>query len=682
MTPPAWLRDRRLVASALLLLTLLAYAPAVLGGAFHFDDGHSIVQNEGVRRLANIPRFFVEPQLWSGEPGNTMYRPALLVTFALDYALWGYAAAAWLVTNVLIHACVVVLVHRLALRLGLSDLAALFAGVVFALHPVNSETLNYVSSRSESLAALFLLGALHLHLNRGWKAKAGATACFALALLTKENTAPFCVVVACYELFATRDATRVRLRRAVGFGLLYAVPAVVFVFVVRPAMLNTEALPVGFLQAAHATDPQVGAGRSYLGNMLVQSRVDVLYLQLLVKPVGLSIDHDASVVASASKVAVAVAIHVAILAAAVGSALRGRRLFALCVGWWWALHLVTFVQPLNVVMNEHRLYLPMIAAAVLGGAALARVAELFAERSGSFAKGAVVAGAPLVCFVPLTVQRSREWRDEETLWTAAVERSPMSARAHMHLGAVWHERANACYDRDERVRLLDAALAEYAKSDELHPGWADLQLDVGNARLARGKALKNRGDLELALAAYVKFGEIVGRYAARPRMLQAAALSELDRHEEALALARGLKSEDSSVTSMYDDLIAGILRRQGDKKGAAEAMERVIAIEEPILRADGLLQLGWWCFEDGELDRAEGYLTRALAVARKSRDRRPPLFVIRFLTLVGQGDNPTIDEMEKMARTLGWTAPPAELAWVLGGPTPGVFTGTVSRPPR
>jgi hypothetical protein len=676
---PAWLRDHRLVASVLLLVTLIAYLPSVMSGAFHFDDGHSIVDNEGVRTLANIPRYFVEPQLWSGEPGNTMYRPVLLVTFALDYAVWGYRASGWLLTNVLIHACVVLLVYRLARRLGLSDLAAAFAGFVFALHPAISETQNYVSSRSESLAALLLIAALHLHMNGGVRGVALSFACLCAALLTKESAAPYCGVVFFYEFLVPRTPLGHRAIRAFAFLWLYCVPATLFLFVVRPWMLHAEALPVGLLHAAENVDPQVGAGRSYVGNMLVQSRVDVLYLRMLFAPFGLSVDHDVSVTAPATKIAAAIAVHLAVIAAAVRSALRGKRLFALCVGWWWALHAVTFAQPLNVVMNEHRLYMPMIAVALLAGAALARVAELAADRVGSSARGMAVAAAPLVCFVPLLVQRAREWRDDETLWTTAVERAPLSGRVHMHLGAVWHERANDEYDRDERVRLLDMALAEYATSDALHAGWADLQLDIGNARLARGKALHDRDDLEKALAAYVRFGEIVGVGTARPRILQAAALSELGRHDEALALARKLRSEDASVTTMYDDLVANILRKKGDKAGAAEAMERVIAIEEPIDRVDGLLQLGWWWFEDGDPVRAEPYLKRALAIARRSHDRRPPLYVIRFLRLVGQGDSPTVDEMEKMARALGWTAPPAEVRWVLGGATPGVFTGTAGR---
>ena len=102
---PAWLRDRRLVAALLFLVTLLVYLPAIFWGTFHYDDGHSLVENPGIRSLANIPRFFVEPQLWSAEPGTLYcyrvqsvvrscegYEPALQGTclvLAWDLHLWG-----------------------------------------------------------------------------------------------------------------------------------------------------------------------------------------------------------------------------------------------------------------------------------------------------------------------------------------------------------------------------------------------------------------------------------------------------------------------------------------------------------------------------------------------------------------------------------------------------------------
>lgn len=672
---PSWFRDHRLVSGLLVLATLLVYLPAMSWASFHFDDMHSIVDNTNLRSLSNVPRFFANPQLWSAEPGNVMYRPFLLVTCALDYSFWGYNASGWLLTNALIHAAAAILVHRLALRLRLSDVAAALAGAVFALHPAISETQNYVSSRSDSLTALLLLGALHFHISGGTRGVAGAMTCLVAALLTKENAAPFCAAIACYELLVPRSPLWHRLRRAAGFGVLYGVPALYFIFVVRPTMLHAAAIPVAFATAPVGADPLVGGGRTYVGNMLTQSRAQILYLQMLLKPVGLSIDHDVAVTASVAKVAAAVAIHLAVIVAAVRSALRGHRLFPLCVGWWWALSAVTFVQPLNVVMNEHRLYQPMIAAALLAGAALARVAELLGDQTGSTAKGLAIAAAPLVCFIPLTIARSYEWRSDETLWTAAVERAPMSPIAHMHLGAAWHVHANATFEPDEKLRLLDAALAEYAISATLHPDWPDVLLDIGQARFARGGITHDRADFEKALASYTRFGEIAGAGAARPRLLQASALLELGEFDRALALVEKVKSEDpESVTRLYDDLIARILRRKGDKKGAAEAMRRVIAVDERDKVIDGLLDLGWWYFEDGDLDESQKLLGRAFETAKTTGDFRAPLYIARFLFLIRQ---PGAEKFLHDAEKLGWKAPPEDARWVTGGSTPGVFTGTV-----
>ncbi len=679
---PAWIRDHRLVAGLLFLATLVAYLPA-MSGSFHFDDMHSIVLNQGVRDVSNIPRFFVEPQLWSSEPGNCMYRPVLLVTYAIDHQVWGYNAAGWLLTNALVHAAVAILVFRLALRLGLGELAAMFAGAVFALHPALSETQNYVSSRSESVAALVMLVALHVYLTARVAAGGrriallGASAGIgALAVLTKETTAGFCLAVLWFEAVAVRGHAGGRAARAF-VALVVLAAGLGVALLVRREMLGHAVAELNLVATAPGVDAQVGGGRSVLGNLLVQSRVVVLYLQTLVRPVELNVDHDVAVRAPMAAVVAACAVHFAVAAAALRAAWRGARLFPLCVGWFWIFLAPSVVVPLNVVMNEHRLYLPMIAVALLAGASLARVAELLAARTGSFARGMAIAAAPLACFVPLVVDRSLEWRTDESLWTVAVERAPHSARAHMHLGAVWHEQANGTFERDERVRLLEKALAEYAKSDALHPGWADLQLDLGNAWFTRGEALHDPADFEKALAAYDRFADIVGAKAHRPRLLRSAALAQLGRFDESIALVEGVKDENRDDSPMYDTLIARILRKKGDKAGAAAAMERVIARTEPKNEVDGLLDLGWWYFEDGDHDRAAGYLGRAWNVANVSRDMRPPLYMARFLVLLRQ---PGAEKFLRDAMALGWKAPLAEARWVAGGATPGVFRGTVGAP--
>ena len=255
----------------------------------------------------------------------------------------------------------------------------------------------------------------------------------------------------------------------------------------------------------------------------------------------------------------------------------------------------------------------------------------------------------------------------------------------MHLGAAFHQRAQAA-PIEESLPWLDAALAEYAIAQRLHPGWYDLALNRGGAWLARGRATGERADLERSLAAYEEAGRIVGPAKERPRYLQAVVHTELGRfdpahYERSLELMTRLDEEDDSVTTLYDDALARTYRAMGDRARAAAAMERVIAIEEPQGRIDGLLTLGWWHFEDGDLESSQDVLTRALEMARRAAETdiddarrrrlfRAYLYVARFLNLVGQPD-PSFAES---ARKLGWTAPPAEIEWLRGGRTPGAPT--------
>ncbi|MBT6625958.1 MAG: hypothetical protein HOB49_03070, partial [Gemmatimonadetes bacterium] len=67
-------------------LVLLAYGNSV-SGSFHYDDEHSIVRNASIQKLSEIPNFFVDISAFSGDEGKGMYRPLLLVTYALNYTI-------------------------------------------------------------------------------------------------------------------------------------------------------------------------------------------------------------------------------------------------------------------------------------------------------------------------------------------------------------------------------------------------------------------------------------------------------------------------------------------------------------------------------------------------------------------------------------------------------------------
>ncbi|MFT7694526.1 MAG: 4-amino-4-deoxy-L-arabinose transferase-like glycosyltransferase, partial [Candidatus Latescibacterota bacterium] len=131
-----------------------------LGNGFHYDDFHSLVNNPHIGTLNNIPGFFVDPTLFSLDEKQAMYRPVLLASYAMNYALLGGTPQGFHLFNVLLHAANVVLLLYLATALGFASLAAWTAAIVFAFHPIAVETVHYVSSRSEGLMAFGILASL------------------------------------------------------------------------------------------------------------------------------------------------------------------------------------------------------------------------------------------------------------------------------------------------------------------------------------------------------------------------------------------------------------------------------------------------------------------------------------------------------------------------------------------
>lgn len=167
---------------AVWLVVAAALLPYVnsLDGGFHYDDEHTLVRNPHLRQLSSIPGFFVDSATFSAQPDMAMYRPLLQTSFALNRALsadpWS-----WHLTNLLVHAAAALGVLALGRRL-LPAPAALAAALLFAVHPVQSQVVNYLSSRSEAVAMGFVLWSLVLWVDRR---RAASAALLALALLSK-----------------------------------------------------------------------------------------------------------------------------------------------------------------------------------------------------------------------------------------------------------------------------------------------------------------------------------------------------------------------------------------------------------------------------------------------------------------------------------------------------------------
>lgn len=215
------------------LVITAAYANSLQGG-FHLDDWYALVQNPHIRSLANIPRFFIDPQTTTVLPENRDLRPILLVSFAINYALSGEAVWSYHLLNLLLHWLAVVLVFRIVrdhLWLGEDAVPlAAAAALIVAAHPLNTEPVNYLYARSALLTAVFYLAAFDAAIR---DRRLASAVLLTLALLTKAIAVTFPLVLAGYWWFARRQSPQGQWRGipwgflatlgavAVGGGVLY-----------------------------------------------------------------------------------------------------------------------------------------------------------------------------------------------------------------------------------------------------------------------------------------------------------------------------------------------------------------------------------------------------------------------------------------------------------------------------
>jgi tetratricopeptide (TPR) repeat protein len=490
------------VAVAVIVILGTAVFANSLPNAFHFDDSHSVVENPWIRSFRHLPRWFTDVSAFTVLRENQNYRPVLLVTYGLNYATGGLRPAAFRWFNLAGHlacAVLVLLLVRELLRRTWPDPAVgggawvpFLAGGVFALNPLQSEIVNYISSRSDGLCAGFYLLAFYLWVRAngadspgrgvdptprpgGGRAavllRVGAAVAFALGLLVKEVAITLPATLWLWEvLIERRPAVRIGWRRLGGYALLGAVA--VGYLVLRAYLLRDY-------------DTRYRSITPPLEYLYTQLHAWFYYVRLFLVPVGLCVDPDYPMSRTF--------LEPRVLGGAVGFAgtvalcwwLRRRRpevTFGLAF-FWVTLLPTSSVLPIAEAVNEHRPYLGnaglALLVALLLGAALPRLVGARVARG--------VAVAVLATLAALTVARNRVWQDDLTLWRDVVQKAPRSGRAHLNYGLALFGRGRT-----------QEALAEYNECARHWPGYSYCYINRSIIYRERGQYTEALNDLRVA----------------------------------------------------------------------------------------------------------------------------------------------------------------------------------------
>lgn len=436
-----------------------------LAGSFHFDDY----------------------SLFSGNVFHTLAtRPLAAVTFWFSLAAGDRNPIDYHAVDLALHVVAVLLLYE-ALRGLAGNRAAFLGAMVFAVHPIQTEAVNYVFERATELDTVLCLAALLAWLrDRPWH----AAAWFAAALAAKQECVAFPIFLLLLDLSRARRVRRLPL----AFMLLLSAAAGSAVMI---AVGRTPGVEVGSQ-----------AGIAWSAYLLSEGAVILRYLRLLVVPWGFNVDPEIHT----PPVWLGIGAWMLVAALVWLAALRFKKSGAGSWFGFWFIGGIILLLPSSSIFPaadlaaDRRMYLPMIAFAACAGILL------------QYVRPAALVAALAIVWIGLSVQRTLVWRTERSLWSDAVEKSPDKVRPKLQLARASPPeaaltllgQARSLAPRDARIPAEEGriylatghpaqALTAFGRALALDPRNAGALNNRGAALLALGQRDAARQDFERAL---------------------------------------------------------------------------------------------------------------------------------------------------------------------------------------
>ncbi len=583
--------SRRLAAGALVivLLTAAAYLPALRGG-FLWDDDIYLTGNRLLTEPGGLGR------IWFSLESPSQYFPLVYTTFLVERSLWGLNPLGYHLVNLLLHLANALLLWIILRRLSLPG--AWLAAALFALHPVQVESVAWITERKNVLSGFFSLLTVLAWLtfarggarSRRWYP--AALLLFMAALLAKTTAAvlPVTLLLVCW--LAGERIGRWRLLQAAPFVALGAAMAAL--------SLWWEVNHQGTTGAEFAFGPAE--------RILIAGRSLWFHLSKVVWPAGLTFSYprwDLRPARLLDWLWPAAALAAALLLWRTKRCL-GKGPTAAAIHYFAGLLPVLGFVPLYSFRYsfaaDHYQYLALIGPAVLAAAALQRLSW----RAPTARR--LLAGGLVLLLALLTFRQAGLYRNAETLWRDTLARNPASWMARANLGKLLAEEGR-----------LGEALAEYTRALDIRPRTVQALYGKGYVLLHLGRPAEALPFLEETVG-------ILPRWDAHETL--GLALARLGRFEEAENhLREALRLEPGSPGVATN--LGSLMLDRGRAADAVGWLERAVELAPGDARARAAL--GEAYARLGRYAAAEAQLAEALRIDPANQAARNSLDVIHHL---------------------------------------------------
>jgi protein O-mannosyl-transferase len=469
-------RGRALIfAVVLTALTIFAYRPAWHGG-FLWDDDDYIIKNELLTASDGWQR------IWFSLDSPSQYFPLTYSTFRIEHALWGLNTTGYHWINLLLHVGNALLIWAVLARLKVPG--SWLAAAIFALHPVQVESVAWITERKNVLMGFFFLLTLVAWIafvdertRRRWLVYCLALVCYVLALSAKATA---CTLPAALFLILWLQKRSITMRR-----LIQIVPFVVL-------GIGMGLLTIWWERYHQGTNRGLFTFLGPTERILVASRAVWFYLSKIFWPSNLTFIYPKWNISPTNFID-----YIWLLAglAACVAIYFSRRYFGRSVEVAAAFFVATLTPVLGFIMlftfrytfvADHYQYLACIGPIALASAGIVNLSDKFAQYRAVIVSVAllVVAGLGM-----LTWRQAATYTDIETLWRTTLARNPGCWMAHTNLGLVLLQEGK-----------LDDGIAHYRSALQMQPDSWDAEYNLGTALVRKGQVEEAIQHCERAVA--------------------------------------------------------------------------------------------------------------------------------------------------------------------------------------
>jgi len=457
--------------AVILIAVFTAYAGSLQNG-FIWDDEFLVRDNLYIKGFGHLKEIFSSYLASSSNNINNFYRPIQDLSYMIDRFLWGDDPMGFHLTNVMLHATCAILVYLLFVRIAGNHRIAFITGLLFGIHPVNTEAVTYIAGRADPLYLLFFLLSFLLFLktlNSFEKSHKTDPRLYGLSLifyivsiLSKEIGLILPALLFLYQRTFVNDP-RVQ-GKARGLIIPYCCVLLVYILL-RKTILDFSGISPSFIMAEYP----------FYQRMLTMFKAIMIYLRLLVLPLGLHMERSVRVARSLFEPA-ALGSFIGMIAVFFLT-LKARkrclnRLFFSSLWFFICLVPVSNIVPINSFIAEHWLYLPAIGIFAIAGMGIEKV---FGSKYGK-AISLLAAAAISVFYIHLTIERNKDWKDEITFFKETLKYSPNNPKLHLNFGNTYSE-----------MGMQEEAVKEYKKAIELRPDDAVAHANIGAVYIGLGK---------------------------------------------------------------------------------------------------------------------------------------------------------------------------------------------------